>query len=104
MVNLGTDFESFKAWTVKHKAYVLHHHKMNYTKYGWSEETHFKGFDDMVEGVNFEWGYGCSGVPTAKPHREEYEHVSIQFNFHSLETYSTFTNPIQIDQQSSYLG
>ena len=51
---------------------------MNYTKYGWSEEVHFKGFDNMVEGVNFEWGYGCSGVPTSKTHREQYEHVSKQ--------------------------
>ena len=55
---------------------MLHGHKLNYTKYGWSEETHFKGFDNMIDGVNFEWGYGCSDVPVAQPHREQEIRVS----------------------------
>ena len=51
---------------------------MNYTKYGWSEETHFSGFEELEEGVNWELGYGCTGVPLAKPHRN-FENVSKSF-------------------------
>ena len=33
----------------------------------------------MIEGVNFEWGYGCSDVPIAQPHREQEKRVSELF-------------------------
>ena len=51
---------------------------MNYTRYGWSAETHFANWDNLEEGVNWELGYGCSGVPISKTHRENSDHVSFK--------------------------
>ena len=58
--------------------YTLNHRNTNYTKYGWTKETHFKGFENLNEDT-WEFGYGCSGVALAKPHREGADHVSIHY-------------------------